>query len=176
MSTTVLSRVLRGTAAVVAIGVSAAAFAVQPASAQTKTFNDGGGYVTTVKVKHTSSAVTVDAKVGVVTLGGDFTFWLDTNPYDAGPEYKVEVYPNSDGIALYRVDTFSSSGTRKHCDVLARADAFGDDHVLVKVPTSCLGHPRKVRVSLRAYYDVPGPNVVDWAPGTKAFFGWVYRN
>ena len=152
------------------------AVAVPAASAQTRTFSDGGGHVTTVKVKHTSSYVSVDARVGKVTLGGDFTFWFDTNPGNPGPEYKVEVYPNSDGISLYRVDTFSSHGSVRSCDVAATADAFGSDHVTVKVPRSCLGKPAKVRVALRAYYDVPGPNVVDWAPGTKKFFGWVTRD
>ena len=166
---------LAATTLVAGTTIALAGPAAQPASAQTKTFSDGGGHVTTVKVKYTSSSLTVDAKVGKVTLGGDFTFWIDTVPSDPGPEYKVEVYPNSDGIALSKVSTFTSTGTTKSCDVAASADAYGSDHVVVKVPSSCLGKPHKVRVALRAYYNVPGPNVVDWAPGKHKFFGWVYR-
>jgi hypothetical protein len=35
--------------------------------------------------------------------------------------------------------------------------------------------PDKVRVSVRGYFDVKGPNVVDWAPGLKKLGGWVHR-
>ncbi len=152
------------------------AFALaQPAAADTRTFTDRGGHVTTVTVRHSHSRVTVDAKVGTVTVGSSYTFWLDTDRTDAGPEYKTTIYPNSDGIELRRVERFSGNGTAVRCDLRATADAYGSDHVVIRVPRSCLGYPAKVRASLRASYDVRGPNVIDWAPRKKAFFGWVAR-
>ena len=46
--------------------------------------------------------------------------------------------------------------------------------VTIRVPRECLGTPDRVRVSVRANYSIPGPNVVDWGPGRKKFFDWVW--
>ena len=35
------------------------------------------------------------------------------------------------------------------------------------------GTPDQVRVTIRGYYAVPGPDIIDWAPGTKKFTGAV---
>lgn len=163
-------------AAVVAACLTATAALAPPAAADTRTFRDKGGHLTTVVVAHTSSKVTVTADVGPMDVGDYFTFWLDTDAGNSGPEYKAEVWPNSDGIQLLRVGSFSSAGTPVSCGGFrASADVYGPEEVSITVPRSCIGGPGKVRVAVRAFYDVPGPDVIDWGPATKKFFGWVAR-
>jgi ribosomal protein S28E/S33 len=156
--------------------------ALSPAHADTTIFRDRlgdtgvRGDITTVRVKHGAYRVTVAVSPGRVKIGDFFRFWLDTRAGNAGPEYKVEVYPNSDGIGLMRVDAFGQTGVRVRCDGLrATADIYAPAEVSISVPRSCLGTPRKVRVSVRGEYAYRGPNVVDWAPARRTFFAWVPR-
>ncbi len=163
-------------AATGALGLLISAAALAPAHADVVAFRDKGGHLTTVKVSHSNDRVAVKASVGKMHIGDYFTFWLDTDSGNPGPEYKSEVYPNSDGVSVLRVDGFGDEGRRVRCDGFrAAADVYGPRTVKISVPRSCIGNPDRVRVSVRAYYDVPGPNVVDWGPTTKAFFGWVWR-
>jgi hypothetical protein len=68
---------------------------------------------------------------------------------------------------------FADGGSGIDCDYRARAEAGGSDYVTIVVPRDCVGTPDRVRVSVRANYYIPGPNVVDWGPARKKFFGWV---
>lgn len=164
----------RRTTAIAAAGLLTIAALATPAQADTRTFNDGGGHLTTVKVTNGSKYVTVKADVGNYRLGSYFRFWLDTDRSNPGPEYKNEVWPNSEVMPLKRVGSFTASGTNVSCrGFRATADVFSSDYVTIKVPRSCIKNPSKVRVSVRAYYDVKGPNEVDWAPGKRKFTGWV---
>lgn len=167
------ARILRTTAVASAALLTTAVLA-SPAQADTRTFNDGGGHMTTVKVTNGSTYVTIKADVGHYRIGSYFRFWLDTDSKNAGPEYKNEVWPNSELMPLKRVGSFTSNGTDVRCTGLrASADAFSSHYVTLKVPRSCIKNPSKVRVSVRAYYDVAGPNDIDWAPAKHKFFGWV---
>jgi hypothetical protein len=75
-----------------------------------------------------------------------------------------------------RIEKFGQQGRAVPCDGLrGRGDVYGPKTVSVTVPRSCVGDPDKVRVSVRGYFDVKGPNVVDWAPGFKKLGGWVRR-
>lgn len=146
------------------------------AQADTRTFTDKGAHLTTVVVAHTASRIKVRADVGPFDIGDHATFWLDTDGGNRGPEYKAEVWPNSDGIQLLRVGRFASAGTAVDCDGFrATSDAFGPEEVTITVPRSCVGTPAKVRVAVRAFYEEEGPDVIDWGPATKKFFGWVPR-
>lgn len=163
-------------AAVVAACLTATAALAPSAGADTRTFQDKGGHLTTVVVAHMGSKITVTADVGPMDTGDDFTFWLDTDPDNSGPEYEAEVWPNSDGIQLLRVGSFSSTGTPVACDGFrASADLYGPEEVSITVPRSCIGTPATVRVAVRAHYAVPGPDVIGWGPATKKFFAWVAR-
>ena len=176
--------VLRAAAVAGAAVITSVAFSL-PASADTRTFQDARGDtgtpadITAVKVANGSGGghrVAVRAEVGQLGIEDFFTFWLDTRPSDAGPEYKVVVYPNSDGIQLRRLDDFGEAGTAVPCDRLrARADAFGPDVVSISVPRSCMGNPGRIRVSVRGRYVDDGHQVRDWAPAERSFFGWVNR-
>jgi hypothetical protein len=171
-----MSKPVTRAAAVAAACLTATVALAPAAAADTRTFRDKGGHLTTVVVAHSASKVTVTADVGPMDLGDHVTFWLDTDGHNAGPEYKAEVWPNSDGIALLRVGSFSSAGTAVDCDGFrATADVWGPEEVSIRVPRSCIGKPAKVRVAVRAHYEVKGPDVIDWGPATKKFFGWVAR-
>jgi len=170
-----LTRITRS-ATVVALSLVATFATLQPAHADTATFRDKGAHLTTVTVTHGATNVTVKANVQRMTFGSYFTFWLDTNANNSGPEYKMVIHPNSDGMSVLRVGNFTDSGWSVRCNGFrASADVFGPQFVSIIVPRSCIGYPRKVRVSVRGYYDVPGPNVIDWAPGKRQFFCWVNR-
>lgn len=146
------------------------------AHADTKSFSDPKPNITKVTVKHSSKSIKVTTKTGKFRVGSYFTVYLDTDPKNPGPEYRNDIYPNSEVSPLKRVEKFGNKGKTVACDGLtAKADAFGPKKVTLKVPRSCVGKPSKVRVSVRGYYDVKGPNVVDWAPGKKKFTGWVHR-
>lgn len=171
-----MTRPLTRAVATGALALVAAAAALTPAAADEVEFRDKGGHLTKVKVSHTNDRVVVKSHVGKMDIGDYFTFWLDTDSDNPGPEFKTEVYPNSDGLAVLRVDNFRDRGQEVRCDGFrAAADVYGPRTVTISVPRSCIGDPDRVRVSVRAYYDVAGPNVVDWGPAKRAFFGWVWR-
>ena len=75
-----------------------------------------------------------------------YEFWLDTNPNDPGPEYRVDALPNTEVIPLQKVANFASGGIDL---VLRPAGAGGrerrgrdpvrQDHR----PTQLHGHPEQ---------------------------------
>ena len=165
-------RVAAGSVAVAASLATVVATA-QPAVAAVKTFTDRGGHLTTVRVRHGAENIRVKAHVGDYNVGSHFSFWLDTDGDDPGPEYKIKVYPNTEVLPIRKVERFADKGSGIDCDYRASADAGGSDYVTIVVPRSCVGTPDRIRVSVRANYYIPGPNLVDWGPGRKKFFGWV---
>jgi len=165
-------RVAAGSVAVAASLVTVVATA-QPAAADVKTFTDAGGHLTTVRVRHGAENIRVKARVGDYNFGSHFSFWLETDSDDPGPEYKIKVYPNSEVVPIRKVESFADTGSAIKCDYRASADAHGSKYVTIVVPRECVGTPDRIRVSARANYYIPGPNVVDWGPGRKKFFGWV---
>ena len=174
-----MSRFLRRAGAVAAAALIPAACLVPTASADIATFPDVGGHITSVRVSHGPKTVGVTAFDAEMTLTTFYRFWLDTNSDDPGPEYMVEVIPDSDGFGLATVANFASSGKAKRCDGLtALADTSGPEYAKIVVPRSCLGTPSKVRVAVVAYYnedDDEAIEVVDWAPGKERLYPWVDR-
>lgn len=176
---------LRRAATIVGASLATSLAVAMPAYADTTTFADRTGEhgnradITSVKVANGSGGghrVAVLASVRSLEVRDYFTFWLDTRSSNAGPEYKVVVYPNSDGIGLQRVGSFGDGGTTVTCDGLrARADAFGPNEVAISVPRSCLGNPGKVRVAVHGRFVRGGTTYRDWAPKYRIFFGWVAR-
>ena len=163
--------------AAVALGAAlSAAGATSAAHADSRSWKDPKPNITKVTVKHSKKNVKVTTTTGVIRPGTYLTVYLDTDPSDPGPEYRNDLVPASELSPLMRIDRFGQHGTAVPCDGLrGRGDVFGPKTVSVTVPRNCLGNPSKVRVSVRGYFDVKGPNVVDWAPGFKKFTGWVRR-
>jgi hypothetical protein len=151
----------------------------QSARADIVTFSDAAGHINGVRVSHGPSTVGVTAYDKKVAAAIRYRFWLDTDPNDPGPEYKAEVYPNSEVVPLMRVANFSSGGIRFDCDGFrVIADAFGPEYAKITVPRACIDTPSRVRVSVVGYYDEdsdPVVDVVDWAPGEQRFYPWVNR-
>jgi hypothetical protein len=169
-------RIIRRATAVAAASLLGGAMLVPSAQADVATFPDPGGHITGVRISHGPKTVGVTAYDAEMTLGTHYQFWLDTNPHDPGPEYRVNVIPNAGGSPLRKVANFHSPGTKVKCNGLrATADVFGEDYAKIVVPRSCIGNPSKVRVAVRGYYGDEHPAVVDWAPGKERFTPWVHR-
>jgi hypothetical protein len=174
-----MSRFLRRAGAVAAAALIPAAVLVPAAHADIATFPDVASHITSVRVSHGPTTVGVTAFDDENTFGNLYRFWLDTNPNDPGPEYKTEIYPDSDGFSLQKVANFASPGIKIACRGF-RAQASPDGPIPAKiiVPRSCLGTPSKVRVAVVGYYnedDDDAVDVVDWAPGEERLYPWVNR-
>jgi hypothetical protein len=174
-----MSRSLLRTVAAGVLALFAGLLTAPAAQADIRIFSDVGGHITGVRVSHGPSTLGITAYDAEMTLGTYYHFWVDTNSTNPGPEYKAEVYPNSDGIYMRRVGNFASRGIIFRCPGLrAIADVFGEDYAKVIIPRSCIGAPSSVRVSVVAYYDENNDNridVVDWAPGEERFYALVER-
>ena len=138
-------------------------------------FTDPGAHITKLRVVHGPATVGVTAYDADMEFTTHYRFWLDTNSSDPGPEYRVDVFPNSEVIPLLKVANFASPGIKQRsCTGLrVQADAGGEEFAKVIVPRSCMGTPSRVRVSVVGYYE--DPDIVDWAPGTERFTPWVNR-
>ncbi len=147
----------------------------QPAHADIQTFADVGGHITSVRVSHGPATVGITAYDADFHTDTYYKFWVDTNPGDPGPEYKVEIYPGSDVLHLMRVANFASGGIKFDCNGLQGfTETLHDSYVKVIVPRSCIAGPPSVRVAVVGYYN-ENPDVVDWAPGQNRFYSWVSR-
>ena len=174
-----MSRHLLRAVTVSVVALLAALVTTSSAKADIQVFSDVGGHITGVRVSHGPTTLGITAYDTQMTLGTYYHFWVDTDSANPGPEYKAEVYPNSDGIYLKRVGNFASRGIIFRCSGLrAIADVFGEDYAKVVIPRSCIGAPTRVRVSVVGYYDENNDqriDVVDWAPGEERFYAWVNR-
>jgi hypothetical protein len=170
-----MSRHLLRAAAAGVVALLAGLWTAPSASADIRIFPDVGAHITGVRVSHGPRSVAVTAYDAEFTFTTHYHFWLDTNPADPGPEYKVPVYPDSDGLYLAKVANFASSGIRVPCAGLdAVADTDGPEYAKIWVPRSCIGTPSRIRVAVVGYYD-ENPDVVDWAPGVERLYPWVSR-
>jgi hypothetical protein len=174
-----MSRHLLRAAAAGVVALIAGLVTVPSAQADIQTFSDVGGHITSVRVSHGPATLGITAYDAEMTLGTYYRFWVDTNSTNPGPEYRADVYPNSDGIYIMRVGNFASSGIIFNCRGLRGiADVYGDPLAKITIPRSCIGTPSRVRVSVVAYYDENNDqhiDVVDWAPGEERFYPWVNR-
>ena len=169
-------RHLRRAAIVAATALLASLSLAPSAQADIRIFSDVAGHITGVRVSHGPTSIAVTAYDAEMAIGTYYHFWLDTNPDDPGPEYKVPVYPDSDGLYLTKVANFASSGIRVSCAGLrAVADTDGPEYAKIWVPRSCMGTPSRVRVAVVGYYENENPDVVDWAPGEERLYPWVNR-
>ena len=174
-----MPRHLLRAAAAGAVALLAGLLTAPSAQADIRIFPDVDGHITGVRVSHGPRAVAITAYDDEMTLGTYYRFWLDTDPDDPGPEYKSDVYPDSDGLVLRRVANFASPGIKVNCAGLdAIADTEGPEYAKIFIPRSCIGTPSRIRVAVVGYYDEdsdPDVDLRDWAPGTKRFYPWVNR-
>lgn len=171
-----MSRTTNRLAAVALGALVSVAGATAAAQADTGTITDPKPNITKVKVSHGSTSIKVTTTTGAIRPGTYLTVYLDTDPDDPGPEYRHDLVPASELSPLMRIEKFGQQGVAVPCaDLRGRGDVYGPTTVSVTVPRSCVGNPDEVRVSVRGYFDLKGPDVIDWAPGKKTFGGWVAR-
>jgi hypothetical protein len=171
---------------IVAAAVATAAavsLAAMPANAGSREFKDGdrpGQDIASMDVWYSDSSLMIATDVGKIKARDLYTAWVDTNPKDAGPEYKMEMLPNSDYLDLRRVGSFSDKGkvvTAKQCpNFTGWADIFEESGwTAFEIDRKCLGNAKQVRVSFRAKFANKKVGT-DWIPGGKKFTPWVKYN
>ena len=169
---------LRGAAAGV-VALFTVLLTAPSASADIRTFPDVGAHITSVRVSHGPRAISITALDDDITRDSYYKFWIDTNSGNPGPEYKAELYPDSEVLHLSRVANFASSGIKFNCRRFeGYAETHHESYVVVIVPRSCIGTPPRVRVAVVGYYNEDSDAAIDlrdWAPGTERFYPWVDR-
>jgi hypothetical protein len=107
------------------------------------------------------------------------TYWVDVDRSDHGPEFVVDVSPNTGGFALQRVRGWKRGGEREEpCPRLrASADVFSDGPAVLKVPRTCLGNPRRARAAVVATGENSRGKVIDrdWMGSRRQWSPWVRR-
>lgn len=107
------------------------------------------------------------------------TYWIDVDRSDHGPEFVVDVSPNTGGFVLQRVRGWRRGGEREEpCPRLrASADVFSDGPALLKVPRTCLGNPRRARAAVVAIGESSSGTTVgrDWMGSRRQWSPWVRR-
>ena len=136
----------RATAVAASAMLASAALAL-PAYADVKTFPDAGGHITAIKVSHAPVNIAVKATDAEMTIETFYTFWLDTDSSDPGPEYKTKIFPDSDGMFLSSV---GRDRRRRYQDRLRRVPCSGR-YVWTRV---CQDH----RAAQLRRYAGPGPS------------------
>ena len=105
------------------------------------------------------------------------TFWIDVDRADRGPEFVVDVIPNSGGMRLLGVEGWGRADSQVQVcpGMRARADVFTDGPVRLSVPRSCLDDPARVRGAVKAVGETPQGEVVgrDWVSGRRHWSPWV---
>jgi hypothetical protein len=171
-------------AALAAAAAIAASLITAPAHAQTETFGDPADAAApvsdirrvVVNNATTNNRVTVRANMGAVIYGDSAILWLDTKAADAGPEYKLRLYPESDGFTLRRVNRFTGNGKAVPCSGMRLRAVTGQHETFTwSFPRNCLKNPGKLRATVRARWLFASKVVIDWAPGSHRFTGWVAR-
>lgn len=115
---------------------------------------------------------------GIENFESYVRFWIDTKWDNAGPEYVSDVFANSGGIALMRVGGWRGRDKQKvSCPGLrARADAFVPGPIVLSVPRTCIGTPRRARGA--AVSSAPAPEGTadrDWVASRRQWTAWAHR-
>ena len=133
-------------------------------------FDVGSSHLPSVRVSHGASLLGVTARDNDMRPGTYYHFWIDTNSANPGPEYKAEVYPNSDGL-IFRESGATSPAPASRSTAGASGPSPMSTATTMRrssFPRSCIGTPSSVRVAVVGYYDENNDNhidVVDWGTG-----------
>ena len=166
------------TAAVVLGAALSVAGAASVAEADTKSIKDPKPNITKVTVKHGSKNIKVTTRTGVIRPGTYLTVYLDTDPDQPGPWSTATTWcrPASSPRSMRISRSSVSRATRCPPTGCAVAATRTDERrSWSRCPRSCVGEGDKVRASVRGYFYVKGPNVVDCGYGLKKLGGWVRR-
>jgi hypothetical protein len=168
-------------AALLAAGTCAALLA-SPAGAEERTFRDAPEKdanaidIRRITVDHGTDRarfLEVDVRLRAVTSGDGVSFYLDTDPADAGPEYVLTGVASSE-YDFRAVETWGDRGSLVDCDGDRMRLVQDSRRGTVVVPLRCLGRPGDVRVAVKAERSEPSRSR-DWAKGPRRWLGSVSR-
>lgn len=115
---------------------------------------------------HTADRLTVTTRLTKVVYGAELAIFIDSRPRNAGPEWKISAYADSEW-ALMRVDGWRDDGMPgPTCGRVSYS--MDTDHPVARatLPSSCIRLHRDVRVSVLVHDAGHGR---DWAPDTRRF-------
>jgi len=125
-----------------------------------------------VVVEHTKKRLRIKTRLDEVVVGVEYAVYIDTRRNNAGPEWLISAYPDSEWVIL-RVAGWKDQGEQGPSCGRARYSLDSDPAVAkVRVPSRCLNLGKRVRVSVRMH---DGGHGVDWAPARRDFSHWVGR-
>lgn len=170
----VATRLVSVTAAVVA----AAGLMAAPASADVRSFSDppaapGVIDIRNVRVDNSTThreKIIVNVRMRNIRFGDGMSVYVDTRPGNAGPEYRMDAFANSE-FAFHRVNTWGGPGRVVRCDGDRFRLAAGARRARIVFPRACLGNPGRVRIAVHAYRD----DRSDWARSARNWLGFVRR-
>ena len=114
---------------------------------------------------------------GRIAVGQVYAFWIDTRPRNPGPEYYDAFRPNAEVPQLERVSGFGDrTRTPVRCQKRNATANVGTPHadITFHVAGSCLGDPKRVRVSV--HFVNADRSSADWAPAARRLYTWVHRD
>lgn len=159
---------------VVAAALTLTLVATPAALAGRVTFNDEVGDTTSrsdirrvvVEHVHTADRLRVATRLSEVVIGVELAVFIDSRPQNAGPEWKISAYPDSEW-ALLRVDSWRDDGMAgPTCGRVSYSLDTDRPVARVILPSSCLRLHRDVRVSVLVRDAGHGR---DWAPHARHF-------
>lgn len=160
--------------------VAAALVVPGTAHAGARGFDDPVGDATSVDISHVRvvhrNAVKVSVRSAVpLDAGQVYGFWIDTGR-GPRPTFHVSFRANSDfssGLAVVRSFGQRPVRTVRCPGMSAHADMFDGKPVSLRIPRTCIGDPKRVRVAVKFEDETTGS--VDWAPERRKFTPWVAR-
>lgn len=173
-----------GLATAVAAALVAVFGVASPASAATVRVVDGddsdaAADLLKVRVSHGAKQVRVrtvhdDLVRRALVAQQGLTVYLDTDPDDAGPEYRLVAGLNrGTDYSLQRVDRWNGGGRTLRCSHRLSID-WKKDVAVVRFGRGCLGRPDQVRVAVRVgEVGHEGQQYVDWLRGPRKYTAWV---
>lgn len=159
---------------VLALAVTVAGIAAPTAWAGTVSFDDEVGDTgsrsdirrVVVEHVHTADRLRVVTRLSKVVYGAELAIYIDSRRRNAGPEWKISAYADSEW-ALLRVDGWRDDGIPgPTCGRVSYSMDTDRPVAKATVPASCIRLHRDVRVSVLVR-DVGHGR--DWAPDTRRF-------
>jgi hypothetical protein len=115
---------------------------------------------------HTADRLRVTTRLTKVVYGAELAIFIDSRPRNAGPEWKISAYADSEW-ALLRVDSWRDDGMPgPTCGRVSYSMDADPPVARATFPSSCIRLHRDVRVSVLVHDAGHGR---DWAPDTRRF-------
>lgn len=159
---------------VLALAVTLGVLAAPTAWAGTVSFDDEVGDTgsrsdirrVVVEHVHTADRLRVTTRLSKVVYGAELAIFIDSRPANAGPEWKISAYADSEW-ALLRVDSWRDDGMPgPTCGRVSYSRDTDRPIARATLPSSCIRLHRDVRVSVLVHDAGHGR---DWAPDVRRF-------